>query len=284
MPHCHWTVEIDPAFEPVVAHPNVAIVESALVAGIPVRTPEGDAEPGGWDDYDRDFDPDFQLEDLSHRALVVALQEFAVQSHLLFRAFLLAVAQQLRRRRGRDASTRRSSPGSPGSPRSGSGPRWPSTATTPPRSPRSCSSTRCSSPGPTSTSRSRSLDDDRVRFAIPDSPRASPRATTATWFAQLGGAGDRALDAIVRAVNPRARVEPTGAACRVERFAYEAVIDRDATPAAEAPEIGLAKISTGATVEFSPPAGPCARSSNLSTLPLALSGSASTTSTRRGTL
>ena len=39
------------------------------------------------------FDPDFELEDLSHSALVVTLQEIAVQSHLLFRAFLLAVSQ-----------------------------------------------------------------------------------------------------------------------------------------------------------------------------------------------
>ena len=53
----------------------------------------GDAEPGGWPDYSGDFDPDFELEDLSHSALVVALQEFAIQSHLLFRAFLLSVSQ-----------------------------------------------------------------------------------------------------------------------------------------------------------------------------------------------
>src|SRR5205807_481159 len=55
--------------------------------------PAGNAEPGGWADYSGDFDPDFELEDLSHRALVVALQEVAVQSHLLFRCYLLAVAQ-----------------------------------------------------------------------------------------------------------------------------------------------------------------------------------------------
>ena len=58
------------------------------------RRPKPASRAGGWDDYDRDFDPDFQLEDFSHRALVVALQEFAVQSHLLFRSFLLTVAQR----------------------------------------------------------------------------------------------------------------------------------------------------------------------------------------------
>src|ERR1700675_1585884 len=73
MPHCHWTVDIDPAFDPVEAHPNLALVAASLIAEIPVRTPDSDAEPGGWSDYDRDFDPDFELEDFSHRALVVAL-------------------------------------------------------------------------------------------------------------------------------------------------------------------------------------------------------------------
>jgi hypothetical protein len=52
-------------------------------------------------------------------------------------------------------------------------------------------------------------------------------------------------------VNPRAscRAVPTQGS---ERFAYEAVIDANALPASEAPEIGLAKISTGATVTFTP--------------------------------
>jgi hypothetical protein len=72
-----------------------------------------------------------------------------------------------------------------------------------------------------------------------------------TWFAQLGGPGDRGLDAIVRAVNPRARCEQVDPRAG-ERFAYEARIDPAAAPAAEAPEIGLAKISTGATVVFTP--------------------------------
>ncbi len=94
VPHCRWTVEIDPSFPPVSPHPNRALVESSLIAGISVHTPDVDPDDGGWDDYNRDFDPDFGLEDFSHRALVVALQEFAVQSHLLFRAFLLTVAQR----------------------------------------------------------------------------------------------------------------------------------------------------------------------------------------------
>src|SRR5207248_2890198 len=92
-PHCHWTVTIVPDAEPAEPHPYAAIVAGSKIASIGVEVPVTDAEPGGWADYSGPFDPDFELEDLSHRALVVALQEVAVQSHLLFRCYLLAVAQ-----------------------------------------------------------------------------------------------------------------------------------------------------------------------------------------------
>src|SRR3954452_24629141 len=96
-PHCHWRITIDPEFPPVDAHPYRAIVEQSKLATIatePAGAAGSEAEPGGWDDYSGDFDPDFQLEDLSHRALVIVLQEVAVQSHLLLRGFAIAVAER----------------------------------------------------------------------------------------------------------------------------------------------------------------------------------------------
>ena len=68
--------------------------------GSAIDDPGDDAEPGGWFDYSGEFDPDFTLEDLSHRALVVALQEVAVQTHLLAHAYLYCVAQPVGSRRG----------------------------------------------------------------------------------------------------------------------------------------------------------------------------------------
>ena len=248
-PHCHWTVEIVADAEPVVAHPNVAIVERAKVAGIGIRTPEGDAEPGGWPDYSGDFDPDFELEDLSHSALVVALQEIAIQSHLLFRAFLLSVSQHYGDAEaaainpqvftglaGLTAQRLRSALGIANDD--------------------AAAMAKLLQVHPIFYPRTyvdlavEVVDEDRVRFAI--GPCAAlDEGDALTWFAQLGADADRALDAIVQAVNPRAAchaVAPQGS----ERFAYEAVIDRDATPAREAPEIALGKISTGATVTFTP--------------------------------
>jgi hypothetical protein len=255
-PHCHWTVIIDPDFPPVDAHPYRAIVERSKLATIPTEpaAPAGtEAEPGGWDDYSGDFDPDFELEDLSHRALVTVLQEVAVQSHLLLRGFAVAVAE----RYGEETAlalipqiftglagmtAQRLVPVlglDPGG-RDAPAPAiarllrfhpvfWPRTYV---------------------DLRIEVLDDRRVRFALGPSP-VLDEADGFTWFAQLGGASERALDAIVQAVDPRAAcraVTPTGD----EQFAYEAVVDPDAKPAKEAPEIALAKISGGAAFVFTP--------------------------------
>jgi hypothetical protein len=258
-PHCHWTITIDPEFPPVDAHPYRAIVEQSKLAGIETEEPSAtgsDAEPGGWDDYAGDFDPDFELEDLSHRALVIVLQEVAVQSHLLLRGFAIAVAErygeetalalipqiftglagitaqrlvpvldiETERARGTYADAEgiarllRFHPVF-----------WPRTYV---------------------DLRVEVLDDRRVRFALGPSP-VLEEADGFTWFSQLGGAGDRALDAIVQAVDPRAACHAVATAGD-ERFAYEAVIDPDAAPAKEAPEIALAKISGGAAFVFTP--------------------------------
>jgi hypothetical protein len=247
-PHCHWTVVIDESYPPVEAHPNLALVEDSLIAGIPVDRPAEDAEPGGWPDYHREFDPDFALEDLSHSALVVTLQEIAVQSHLLFRSFLLAVAQAFGEEvavalnpkvftglAGLTAQRLRAATGVAGDGAEAVAKVLQLHPTFFPR---------------TYVDLTVEVDRDRVRFAFRDSPVFAERDGY-TWLAQLGGAGDRALDAIVQAVNPRAlcHAVPAGAG---ERFAYEAVIDPAVPAAPEAPEIGLAKISTGASVVFTP--------------------------------
>ncbi len=248
-PHCHWTVTINPDADPVEPHPNAAIVAQSKLASIDVEVPPADFEPGGWSDYSGPFDPDFQLEDLSHRAVVVALQEVAVQSHLLFRCYLLAVAQAFGEDKARAAA--------PGVfvglagltaqrllPAMGIGNDdaeaiakllqlhpmlWPRTYVK------------------TSVE---VVDEDRVRLALLPCP-ALEETDGYTWFAQLGGDGDRALDAIAQAVNPRAAFHPVAPAGG-EHLAYEAVIDRAAEPAREASEIGLAKISTGASFVFTP--------------------------------
>ena len=247
-PHCHWTVTIDADVDPVAPHPNVARIESSTVASVDVDAPDAVGEPGGWDDYRGAFDPEFQLEDLSQRALAVTCQEVAVQSHLLIRSYLLAASQAF------------------GSAEAASlGPRvftglsgitaqrlrvalavgdgaagiakliqlhpvfWPRTYV---------------------DLRVELTEDDRVRFALGPCP-ALEEVDGLTWFAGLGGPADRALDAMVQAVDRRARCMPTGVRPG-ERFAYEVVIDPDAEPATDADEVVLAKFSTGSAFVFVP--------------------------------
>jgi hypothetical protein len=94
------------------------------------------------------------------------------------------------------------------------------------------------------------LDDLRVRFAIRPCV-ALEENDPFTWFATLGPEAHPALDALVQAVNPRAACRPAPPAAG-EWLAWEAVIDPEAEPAREADEVALGKISTGATVIFTP--------------------------------
>lgn len=248
-PHCHWTITIDPDFPPVEAHPYLAVVEQSKIATVPIAEPAISAESGGWDDYSGDFDPDFELEDLSHRALVIALQEIAVQSHLLLRAFAVSVSE----RYGEETALALL-------PQIFTGLAGMTAQRLVPvleiDKPDGAAIARLLRLHPMFWPRTYVdlrvdvVDDMRVRFALGPCP-VLEEADGFTWFSQLGGAGDRALDAIVQAVDRRAACRPV-ATQDDERFAYEAVIDPAASLATEAPEIALAKISGGATFVFSP--------------------------------
>ena len=67
---------------------------ASRIASVPLDLPDEDAEPGGWPDYAGPFDPGFQLEDLSHRALVLVNQEVAAQCHILTRSYLRALVNR----------------------------------------------------------------------------------------------------------------------------------------------------------------------------------------------
>jgi hypothetical protein len=247
-PHCHWTVTIDEAFPPVTAHPHVALVEESLAAQTDISSdvPETSREAGGWDDYSGPFDIDFCLEDLSQRAQIVALNEVAVQSHLLLRGFCLAVAA----RDGADGAAALVPQMLVGL-----------TGITAQRLARAMSIEPTVSGIATLLQIHPSfwphsyvrpvieVDGDRVRFALlADSPIFA-EADEFTWLASLPGAGNRAFDAIAQGVDPRARSEPTTPRPG-ERCAYEMFIDPAAKPALDPPEVVLGKISTGASFEF----------------------------------
>ncbi|MEU0484034.1 hypothetical protein ABZ260_33230 [Streptosporangium sp. NPDC006013] len=246
-PHCHWRVEISDAAELLAPHPNQASVAGSLLARLPITSGRLSAEPGGLDDYGGPFDTDFQLEDLSHAALQTALEEVAIQSHLLFRGYLLSMSDHYGEPAARGAGPRvlvglagltagrlHTAMNVPGDDAAAIGRVL---QLHPTFQPGSYVGLDVEVTGPL-----------RVRFGFTDSP-IFREADPLTWLAELGGDGDRALDAVVQAVNPRARCVPVPAR-EGERHAYEAVIDPGAEPAREEPEVRLARLSGGAGFAF----------------------------------
>ncbi len=92
-PDCHWTVTIDDAADPTPAHPALGAMEASVVARLP-NDPGAAAGAGGRDDYSGPFDPHFELEHLSRRALLITLRELAIQGHLLARAMMAAIERR----------------------------------------------------------------------------------------------------------------------------------------------------------------------------------------------
>jgi hypothetical protein len=92
-PHCHWTIEIDPANEPVGPAKNTRAVSELALAQIEnVRAPERDE---GWRDYDRAVEPGFELGHLSSATLAAVARELQLQVQLLATSAELALAPRI---------------------------------------------------------------------------------------------------------------------------------------------------------------------------------------------
>lgn len=87
-PHCHWTIEIDPANDPVPASPRTARVAALPLARISLPGPEGLAAGAA-------FDPDLRLGQLPPRTLVAVIREFRMQCHLLSCSAELTLSDRL---------------------------------------------------------------------------------------------------------------------------------------------------------------------------------------------
>ena len=245
VPHCHWKVFIDGESVPYGEHPNLERVRRAHIASVPLVMPANDAEPGGWADYSGSFDPDFQLEDLSHRALVVALQEFAVQSHLLARAFLLCTGERF----GDDCVPALAAD------------QWTGIAGLTAERLREALAIAGDDIETVAklfqvhpAFQPRSYVDFHVDITGPRTARitlgdclALREGDPYSWFAGLSDASHPALDAIARVGNPRARCLPTAAD---NGLAWNVIIDPAAAPAPEPGPVQLAKLSSGARIVF----------------------------------
>lgn len=244
-PHCRWAVFIDGEATPYEQHPNLVQNQKSKIANIPLVVPDKDREPGGWADYSGPFDPGFQLEDLSHRALVMVNQEAAVQAHLLVRAFLVVVGQ--RHGDGDAAELARG--------------QWTGSAAV--GALRIKKALGIEDDGIESIAKvfqlhphfhPRTYIDFRVELTGTNSARISIGECPAleegdgySWFAGLDVAPHPALDAIAGVINPKARCKPIPSP-RDAALAWDVVIDATHDDFATPPELKLARLSRG--VEF----------------------------------
>jgi hypothetical protein len=96
VPHCHWTIEIDPANDPVgPARLTEHIAVLALAALSIAPRPTGDG-------YQGPFDPEFRLTECSDATLRAVMREFAVQTHLLMCSGEIALAERFGADRARE--------------------------------------------------------------------------------------------------------------------------------------------------------------------------------------
>jgi hypothetical protein len=87
-PHCHWTIEIDPANDPVgPARLTQQVSELPLANLVVSPRPDGDGYQGA-------FKPKFVLSDTSDGTLIALAQEFSVQTHLLMCSGEIAFAER----------------------------------------------------------------------------------------------------------------------------------------------------------------------------------------------
>ena len=244
VPHCRWEVFVDPDAEPIQEAAITRRMASARLADIAFPAARTDGT-GGREDYRGPFDPAFRLEHLSRAALVDVCREFLVQDHLLVRSLMIAVADRAGDDVARQIATKQWT---------GAG------AVTAGRLHRAFGSGGDGVEAIVTVLRlhpalmpgyaglDAAVAGDRGRLWLEEC-EALREGDGYAWSALLTDAVHPALDAMVQAVNRRARcipATPTGA----ERLAWEIVIDTGAAPADEPPEAAMVSATNTARFAF----------------------------------
>ena len=257
-PHCHWTVEIDAAAEAVTEPEPAVRIAGTRAARLPIARVADDGPGAAADgtaaasavvddgrcDYDGPLDPDLWLEDFSRATLVRIADEVCLQGHLLTLAFSDAVEHRF----GPEAARRVGHKQFVGI-----------AGLTADRLRRAFDLGR--SPTDIATVlelhpafRPRAYVDVSVdqgeqeeRIAVSLGPcDALDESVGRAWPALLVDGDTAVLDAIVTAVEPRARSRFLGAS--EDRLTWEVSVGDE--PAPETPEVTLTRFSTGADFVF----------------------------------
>ncbi len=237
-PHCHWTIRIEPDAEPLVEEPLTREVGALPLAALPNERPP-DREAGGWSDYAAPFDPEFRLERLAHGTLVAVLREFSLQAHLLASAADLFLSRRHDRSKVREVLASQWQGASWVAAERiaaelgiGGGVRGVAEAIAlHPALP----------PGVEVTLEP--AGDRGLRVAL-DAPPALLDPEAPGWLGLLASGQTSALDAIARAIEPRARVEAVGP----REFRID--VDPARAPASTPQSVTLTRLSTAASWRF----------------------------------
>jgi hypothetical protein len=239
-PHCHWTATIDPNVDPIIEHELTRRVRTSKLADVPTAVP-ATSEAGGWADYSGEFDPEFQLEALGHRALVQVATELALQSHFLVRAMLLAVTD----RHGADSARRLAVEMWIGSNWVGSE-RLRKALGLPDGLEGVLRTLQVHPAFPPDYAPLdvEVLDDTRARVSLTSGCAALSERDDASWFALLADGNASPLDALVKGVDPHASIAAAG------DDAWDIVVDPASAPIVEPEAVAITRVGSVAGFKF----------------------------------
>jgi len=241
VPNCHWTVEIDESVE-ALSEPGAARrIGSTRAAQHECPAPDGE-DSDGLTTYDGPLVADIRFDDFSKNTLITLLQEISLQWHLLALSFFDATE----RRFGSDAAVEIATKQFTGI-----------AGLTGMRLKRALKL------GESLSDIAKLLDlhpafhprsyfslqvdqADGLSVSLRDCPAIGDRPGR-SWAEHLSNGASAPLDAIVRAVDRRARCEEIGAPAGGLR-AWNVLVD--ASPADESREVRVTRISTGAEFSF----------------------------------
>jgi hypothetical protein len=233
VPHCRWEVFIDGDAEPLREAAITRRVSESRLARTAFAAPPTDAT-GGRDDYAGAFDPAFRLEHLSRAALVDVCREFLVQDHLLIRSLMIAVAERAGDAVAHDIAIKQWI---------GAGAvaaaRLHRVLASPGDGVEAIAAVLGLHPAfvPGYSGVRITVAGERARIGLEDC-EALCEGDGYSWSALLDDGAPRGLDAMVRAVNPRARCipAPPGGA---ERLAWDVLIDGGTASPETPPEVAM---------------------------------------------
>jgi hypothetical protein len=243
VPHCHWTIEIDPANAPVGPATHTRGVGELPIARLAnERAPE--REPRGRTDYRGAFEPAFRLGDLSTATLAAVAREFQIQSHLLTSSAELTLRGRLGAEPAREILTAQ----------------WIAVAWV--AGQRLARALGLSDGGaetvaavlrlhaglPPGFVRSVEVRSDRVRIALAAASEDLLDPEQPGWLGLLLRGAGRGVEAAAQAVDPRARLEAL--AVRDGRVALELSVDPAAAPAEAPKEAAFMRLSTATAWVF----------------------------------